>query len=174
MHGVLFPCCQDPMKPLLSRPAHDRLTIVPRAQSRARRKFLRYFPAGFKDEGYDASERGYKWAAHLRWQDALNQEEYQRLLAASRYQEIAARAIRVETKPEPPRLPHQSNPSGRLIRPKNLCKFSMCSAVGLNSRGSERESPSLTECARTPPCGANLHRRQECDETHRARCARSR
>ena len=87
------------MKPLASRPdllPHDRVTMVSRAQSRARRKFLRYFPDGFKDEDYYASERGYKWDAHLRWQEALNQDEYQRLLAAGRYEEIAARAIRVE------------------------------------------------------------------------------
>lgn len=67
-----------------------------RARSRARRKFLRYFPDGFKDEGYYASERGYKWDAHLRWQEALNHDEYERLLAAGRYQEIALRAIRIE------------------------------------------------------------------------------
>jgi len=66
------------------------------AQVRARRKFLRYFPLGFADKDYYAAERGYKWDAHLRWQQALNQDEYLRLLGAGSYEEIAARAVRVE------------------------------------------------------------------------------
>ena len=88
------------MKPSLypgSLGQHRQTTVAEmRGPSRARRKFLRYFPAGLKDEGYYASERGYKWDAHLRWQEALNQDEYQRLLAAGRYSEIASRAIRIE------------------------------------------------------------------------------
>jgi hypothetical protein len=89
------------LKTSLCRPhslRQNRRTTVPeiRAQSRARRKFLRYFPAGFRDAGYYASERGYKSDAHLRWHDALNQDEYRRLLAAGRYEEIASRAIRIE------------------------------------------------------------------------------
>lgn len=31
---------------------------------RCRRKFLRFFPAGFRDETYIDWERGYKWTAH--------------------------------------------------------------------------------------------------------------
>ena len=79
-------------------PRQKRRTTVPaiRSQSRARRKFLRYFPEGFSDETYFASERGYKWEAHLRWEEALNQTEYQALLAAGRYGEVASRAVRVE------------------------------------------------------------------------------
>jgi hypothetical protein len=63
---------------------------------RCRRRFLRFFPRGFRDEAYAASERDYKWDAHLRWEAALNQAEYQRLLQSGRYAEVAARAIRVE------------------------------------------------------------------------------
>lgn len=87
------------MKPLRSRLdmlPHDGVTTELRAQRCARSKFLRYFPDGFKDDDYYASERGYKWDAHLRWQEALNQGEFQQLMAAGRYEEIAARAIRVE------------------------------------------------------------------------------
>ena len=80
---------QDVLKPSLYPDSlgQNRRTTVPemRGQSRARRKFLRYFPAGFKDEGHYASERDYKWDAQLRWHEALNQDEYQRLLAAGRY-----------------------------------------------------------------------------------------
>jgi hypothetical protein len=67
-----------------------------RLQRRARQKFLRYFPDGFKDETYYASERGYKWEAHLRWQDVLSRTEHQALVDAGRYDEVAARAVRVE------------------------------------------------------------------------------
>lgn len=34
---------------------------------RCRRKFLRFFPGGFRDETYIDWERGYKWAAHEQW-----------------------------------------------------------------------------------------------------------
>lgn len=63
---------------------------------RCRRKFLRYFPGGFRDETYLEWEREYKWETHLRWQKALGQAELERLLSRGEHQEIAARAIRVE------------------------------------------------------------------------------
>ena len=63
---------------------------------RARRKFLRYFPGGFRDETYIEWERGYKWATHERWQGVLNRESFRRLLTRHEYAEIAARAVRVE------------------------------------------------------------------------------
>jgi hypothetical protein len=63
---------------------------------RARRKFLRHFSNGFNDKDYYATERSYKWEAHLRWLEALGPVEYQRLLALDQYAEIASRAIRVE------------------------------------------------------------------------------
>ena len=34
---------------------------------RCRRKFLRFFPGGFRDEKYISWERGYKWESHERW-----------------------------------------------------------------------------------------------------------
>jgi hypothetical protein len=67
----------------------------PRA-ARCRRKFLRYFPGGFRDETYLEWEREYKWETHQRWEAALGQDEFTRLLAAADYAEVAARAIRVE------------------------------------------------------------------------------
>ncbi|HYY42468.1 MAG TPA: hypothetical protein VE775_07015, partial [Pyrinomonadaceae bacterium] len=38
---------------------------------RCRRKFLRFFPGGFRDETYVDWERSYKWETHERWQAAL-------------------------------------------------------------------------------------------------------
>jgi hypothetical protein len=63
---------------------------------RCRRKFLRFFPGGFRDETYLDWERDYKWETHERWEEALGQNEFRRLLARGEFAEIAARAIRVE------------------------------------------------------------------------------
>ena len=68
------------------------------APLKARRKFLRFFPGGFRDETYLEWERGYKWAAHERWREALAADEFDRLLAARQFHEIAARAVRVEAR----------------------------------------------------------------------------
>lgn len=61
-----------------------------------RRKFLRFFPKGFRDETYLAWERDYKWETHERWEEALSQKEFRRLLRRRDYAEIAARAVRTE------------------------------------------------------------------------------
>jgi hypothetical protein len=63
---------------------------------RCRRKFLRFFPKGFRDETYLAWEREYKWETHQNWEEALNQNEFRRLLKKREYAEIAARAVRTE------------------------------------------------------------------------------
>ncbi len=63
---------------------------------RCRRKFLRFYPGGFRDDDYIESERQYKWASHLRWREALDGPQFTALLQDGRYEEIAARAIRVE------------------------------------------------------------------------------
>lgn len=65
---------------------------------RCRRKFLRLFPRGFADAKYDAWERGYKWEAHQGWNEVLNQEEYKFLLRRKQFVEIAARAVRLESR----------------------------------------------------------------------------
>lgn len=65
---------------------------------RCRRKFLRYFPAGFTDPLYLEWERDYKWETHTRWEQVLARPEFVRLLKADEYSEIASRAIRVEQK----------------------------------------------------------------------------
>src|SRR5437588_12497028 len=63
---------------------------------RCRRKFVRFFPKGFRDETYLAWERDYKWETHERWEEALNRNEFRRLLDRREYGEIAARAVRTE------------------------------------------------------------------------------
>jgi hypothetical protein len=66
------------------------------AALRCRRKFLRFFPGGFRDETYVDWERSYKWETHQRWEEALGHDEFRRLLSAREFSEIAARAVRVE------------------------------------------------------------------------------
>jgi hypothetical protein len=63
---------------------------------RSRRKFLRFFPGGFRDETYLDWERSYKWETHRRWQEALGREDFRSLLRARQFSEIAARAVRIE------------------------------------------------------------------------------
>lgn len=65
---------------------------------RCRKKFLYYFKKGFNDNTYIDWERNYKWQAHLAWEEQLNRDEYERLLAARKYEEIAAIAVRIESR----------------------------------------------------------------------------
>ena len=66
--------------------------------ARARRKFLRFFPGGFADETYVDWERGYKWAAHERWQATLGCAAFRALLDQEAHEEIAAAAVRIESR----------------------------------------------------------------------------
>jgi hypothetical protein len=71
--------------------------MVARAPAeRCRRKFLRFFPGGFRDATYLDWERDYKWQTHEAWDAALGRPEFRRLLRARRFAEIASRAVRVE------------------------------------------------------------------------------
>jgi len=79
-----------------ARPAARR--ALSRQALRARRKFLRHFPGGFRDETYLDWERSYKWNAHRRWQAALNQTTFESLIRARKFEEIAATAIRIESR----------------------------------------------------------------------------
>lgn len=63
---------------------------------RCRRKFLRLFPDGFRDETYLDWERDYKWETHRRWKQALPREEFRRMLRRRQFPEVAMRAVRVE------------------------------------------------------------------------------
>ncbi len=69
-----------------------------RGAARCRRRFLKYFPEGFHDETYLAWERDYKWVAHQRWQEVLHPRGFRALLRQGRHAEIAAHAVRVESR----------------------------------------------------------------------------
>ncbi len=65
---------------------------------RCRRKFLRIFPAGFHDPDYVALERDYKVNAHRAWREVLGPEQFAALLGDGKYDEVAARAVRIESR----------------------------------------------------------------------------
>jgi hypothetical protein len=69
-----------------------------KAAERCRRKFLRFFPDGFRDETYIDWERDYKEAAHELWVASLGRAEFGSLLKAGEFAEIAQRAARIEGK----------------------------------------------------------------------------
>jgi len=63
-----------------------------------RKKFLGFFPKGFRDPTYLAWERDYKEAAHVAWRAALGREAFAALLAEGRHDEVAATAVRIESR----------------------------------------------------------------------------
>jgi hypothetical protein len=63
-----------------------------------RRKFLRFFPAGFGDETYRDWERDYKWNAHRRWIDLLSAGRMRALITQGAYDEIARHAVTIESR----------------------------------------------------------------------------
>ena len=65
---------------------------------RCRRKFLSFFPRGFRDEKYVDWERGYKWTAHERWDDELSKPKLQSLVKSGNFAEIAKRAVTIESR----------------------------------------------------------------------------
>lgn len=101
------PLRQQSARNTYGAPTTARRNISPRRKStrhphskaiHARRKFLKVFPAGFRDETYLNWERGYKWRAHKEWQSALAKPIFQRLLNERKYAEIAGTAIRIESR----------------------------------------------------------------------------
>jgi hypothetical protein len=66
--------------------------------ARCRRRFLHFFPGGFGDETYLDWERDYKADAHALWNAELGRSQFSGLLKAGRFQEIATRAIRIESR----------------------------------------------------------------------------
>jgi len=69
-----------------------------RALVKHKKRFLRFFPDSFRDERYIDWERTYKWEAHTLFQRLLNQADFQDLLRAREYSEIATRALQVESR----------------------------------------------------------------------------
>lgn len=65
---------------------------------RARRKFLRVFPGGFRDKTYLDWERDYKWQAHLRWQEDLSEATFRRLIGCRQFEAVARLASSIESR----------------------------------------------------------------------------
>jgi hypothetical protein len=65
---------------------------------RCRRKFLRFFPQGFRDETYLAWERDYKQRAHEQWDEVLGRKTFRALLSEGKYAEIGTHAVRIESR----------------------------------------------------------------------------
>ena len=77
---------------MVARAVQQRITS--KGADKCRRKFLRFFPQGFRDETYIAWERGYKWRAHERWNGLLGRSTFQRLLRDDEFIEIGSRAMK--------------------------------------------------------------------------------
>lgn len=71
--------------------------LTPQAR-RCRRKFLRFFPAGFRDETFVDWERGYKWAAHERWCEVLRRGAFRSQLDDGDFAAIAKHAVTIESR----------------------------------------------------------------------------
>ena len=65
---------------------------------RCRRKFLRIFPNGFRDDTYVAWERGYKALAHRQWTEHLEEAKFGVLMGRKAFGEIASIAVRIEAR----------------------------------------------------------------------------
>jgi hypothetical protein len=76
----------------------SRSPAINRSLERAKRKFLRAFPDGFRDETYIDWERAYKWNAHVRWQEQLSETAFRRLLEMRQFEEIARLAGAIESR----------------------------------------------------------------------------
>lgn len=73
-------------------------TSPERGARRCRRRFLHFFPDGFRDETYQAWERDYKVNAHREWNRVLNQSLHKALLRKGEFEEVALRAVRIEAR----------------------------------------------------------------------------
>ena len=94
-----------PRRSLQAKPASRRQrslaqcrVSLPAGARRCRAKFLRHFPKGFQDETYREFERDYKWNAHLRWEELLNQAAFRKLLQAGEHDVIARHAVAIESR----------------------------------------------------------------------------
>jgi hypothetical protein len=65
-----------------------------------RRKFLRFFPGGFRDPTYISWEREYKWNAHLRWMECLDAPQMLALIESGKHRFVLD-SIAPPSKPAP-------------------------------------------------------------------------
>ncbi|MBC7537393.1 MAG: hypothetical protein H7281_01125 [Bacteriovorax sp.] len=76
---------------------HRLTSEVKDLRLKSRNKFMKSYKAGFYDENYKSKERDFKWSAHEKWQEVLNKKEFRSLMTKKNYQEIALRALKVES-----------------------------------------------------------------------------
>lgn len=93
--GVRRSSGRQTVKPVAG--ANPPATLDSQAVKRARAKFLRLFPGGFRDETYLAWERDYKWEAHQEWDQQLGGPVFRKLLKSAEYWEIASRTVKIES-----------------------------------------------------------------------------
>jgi hypothetical protein len=68
--------------------------LLSKGAEKSRRRFLRFFPKGFRDETYLSWERGYKLRAHERWSELLARSVFRQLLNEGDFAEVSTRALR--------------------------------------------------------------------------------
>lgn len=76
----------------------QELLAFTKERGQCRKKFLRAFPKGFTDPKYLNWERDYKWEAHELWSELLGSGTFSGLLQDKEYDEVARRALRVESR----------------------------------------------------------------------------
>jgi len=67
-------------------------------EERCVRRFLQYFPRGFRDPKYYAWERGYKVEAHESLKEQLNKKTFRQMLDEGRFTEIGTIVTRIESR----------------------------------------------------------------------------
>ena len=69
-----------------------------RRRKKCLKKFLYYFRKGFDDPKYVSWERQYKEVAHQQFQDDLNKSAFESLLKDKKFESIAERAVKIESR----------------------------------------------------------------------------
>jgi hypothetical protein len=84
----------------LANAGYARSTVIPTRSriAHCKRKFLRFFPKGFRDETYLDWERGYKLQAHREWQSVLNRTAYLSKLSQGKFLEIGVEAFKIDSR----------------------------------------------------------------------------
>ncbi len=73
-------------------------TDTVRRRKKCLKKFLYYFRKGFNDPKYISWERQYKEVAHRQFQDDLNRSAFESLLKDKKFESIAERAVKIESR----------------------------------------------------------------------------
>ncbi len=77
---------------------YESQKTIHEARERVKKRFLKFFKKGFRDQKFHDWERDYKWDAHKLWKEKLNADEFDRLLNQGAFIEIARRATAIESK----------------------------------------------------------------------------